>query len=196
MTSPCGDLAIERHRPLRMDVRALFRQECEIWRVDGACFGFQYANVHGDSSFAESVNAAAGDFGKRVTHRNDNACNGGLDDRVGTRRSLAPMAARLKRDIKSRSPSRWSGRGQCMDLRVGLAELLVPTFTNNSAVAHEDGADQRVRFHKSLPSPRKVQGQLHPVCVVHWKRVFFANLSWPCIVSLNVLRVSFDHQPT
>ena len=51
------------------------------------------------------------------------------------------MAARFQRDIQGRAARGVPGGRQRVDFRMSLAELFVPSFANDLAVAHYNCAD-------------------------------------------------------
>ena len=51
-----------------------------------------------------------------------------------------------------------AGRGQGVDLGVGLAVALMPAFADDLPVAHHHGADQRIRLDAAAAPLRQFQG--------------------------------------
>src|SRR2546421_88653 len=68
--------------------------------------------------------------------------------RGGARRGRAVVAARRRADVARRAARRLAGGVEGEDRRVGAAVLLVPAFAGHGAVAHDDGADHRVRLDR------------------------------------------------
>ena len=130
---PRGDLAVERHRRLEQHprpagARVLAEGLVEQPRARGE---LAVGDVDLDALVAQDPQAAAGRpsrSGRRRRRRR--ALMPGGDDRVGARRRLAVVTARLQRDVQRRAGRRSGavGGGDRVDLGVRAAVLLVPAL--------------------------------------------------------------------
>ena len=59
------------------------------------------------------------------------------------------VRAGLERDVERRAAGALARRGERDDLRVRPARPLVPALAHDLAVAHDDGADERVRVRRA-----------------------------------------------
>ena len=71
--------------------------------VERVTFFAQHVLCHRDAVFPQDLHALPRNEGVRVRRPHDHAGNAALDDRVGTRRLLTVMAARLERHIERRA---------------------------------------------------------------------------------------------
>ena len=140
----CGNLAVKRHGPFRVDIRPARGEQLEVRSVLAARQVGAQAKLDRDSGAPQQRGPLPRDLRERVLQGDDDASNPGVEDRVGTRRRLAMVAARLQCHVQRRAPGGISGSSKSVDLGVGVAVLLVPAFADPLTVAHDHGADKRV----------------------------------------------------
>src|SRR5207247_9769731 len=91
----------------------------------------------------------------------DHAPHAGGEERLGARRRLAVMRARLEGDDDGRA-ARAVPRGlKCRDFRVIAPVLRVPAFPDDGPVLQYDGADEGIRRNAPPTPPREVEGAFH-----------------------------------
>lgn len=93
-----------------------------------------------------------GDLGKWIRHRGDDSLDSGRDHRLGARGGLAVVAAWLQSDIECGASGQMTGLPERVDLGMRSTIDFVPALADDPAIAHDDGADHRVRFDPS-PTP-------------------------------------------
>ena len=103
------------------------------------------------------------------------------DERLRARRRLALMAARFERDVDRRARRALAGLGERVHFGVRSAELLVTSFADDLAVAHDHAADHRVRLDGALAAHGQRQRLGHVAVVVvgaacHDSRLIAADL--------------------
>ena len=148
------DLAVERHRRLEQHPRAPDARVLAERLVEQPRGGRELAvgDDDLDALVAQDPQAAAGGLLGRVVGGDDDAPDAGLDDRVGARRRLALVAARLERDVERRAFEVGHPAGlDRVDLGVRAAVDLVPALAEHLAVARDHGADDRVRLDRPEP---------------------------------------------
>ena len=99
------DLAVERHRRLEQHVRAARARVLAERLVEQprAHRRLAVGDHDLDALVAQDAEPAAGRLLRRVVGGDDDARDAGLDDRVGARRRLPVVAARLQRDVQRRA---------------------------------------------------------------------------------------------
>src|SRR5262249_53278513 len=102
-------------------------------------------------------------LGKGVGHGSDDTADAGAQDGIGARRRLAVVAAWFQRHVERGISGRLASRRQGMDLRVGLAETLMPALAYRLAGADDNGADERVWLDLATAPFRQLQGTTHPL---------------------------------
>src|SRR3954471_22548772 len=112
-----GDLAVERHRRLEQHPRPPGTRVLAEGLVDQPRAGGDLAVGDGDldALVAQDPQPAAGGLLGRVVGADHHAGDPGGDDRVGARRRLAVVAARLERDVHRRAASGLAGDAQRVD---------------------------------------------------------------------------------
>jgi len=105
-----------------------------------------------DALVAEDPEAAAGRLRARVVAADDDAAQARRQDRVGARRLVAVVAARLELDVQRRDAEVGvAAVGDRVDIRVRPAVLVVLALAEHGAVADDDGADDGVRTRATEP---------------------------------------------
>ena len=79
------------------------------------------------------------------------------------------MATRLKRHVQGRASGRLAGLSERVDLGMGFAEALMPSFAYGPIFLNDNRSDQRIRFHIAAALVGQIEGAGHPhvVAVVH-----------------------------
>ena len=95
----CGQFAIERHSPFRVNIRTALLQQGQIGCIKPPPCCFADADVNGDARAAQQGDALPRDLGEWVRHGCDDASDAGLDHGIGAGRRLAVMATWLQRDV-------------------------------------------------------------------------------------------------
>src|SRR5206468_133874 len=133
-----GDLAVERHRRLEEHPRppgagVLAERLVGQPRAVGELAA---RDIDLDPLVAQDAEPAAGGLLAGVVAGDDDAPDAGRDDRLGARRLLSLVAARLERDEERRAGEVGApGRLDRRALGVQAAELLVPALAQHLAVA-------------------------------------------------------------
>ena len=146
------DLAVERHRRLEQHPRAphagvLAKRLVEQPRARGE---LAVGEHHLDALVAQDPEPASGGLLGGIVGGDDHAPDARLQDRVGARRRLALVAARLQRHVQRRAGQ--IGEAACLDrvdLRVRGAVFPVPALPEDLAVARHDRAHDRVRLDRA-----------------------------------------------
>src|SRR5581483_931191 len=100
------------------------------------------------------------DDGVRIRGADDDAGDSGCDDLIGTRRRAAVVRARLQRDVERRPARGVAGPLERDRLCVADAVELVPALPHDLAVAHDDGADERVVACLATSALRQIERTL------------------------------------
>src|SRR5262249_20271241 len=107
------------------------------------------------------------DFAKRISKCGDNASDVRLDKRLRARRRLALVAARLQGHIAGGAASLCAGLGESTNLRMRSAELLVPAFADDGAVAHKHSSDEWIGLDRPAAALGEFDGATHEVLRRH-----------------------------
>ena len=73
------------------------------------------------------------------------------------------VRARLERHVERRAPRALAGGPKRVHLGVRLAAALVPALADDLAVAHDDGADERIRIRRPAPALGELERALRCV---------------------------------
>lgn len=112
------------------------------------------------AGLAKPFRTACGDR-IRIADGVHHARDAGREQRIGARRRLSGVIARLQCDKHGRTARAIAGGVQGHNFRVWAAVPRVPSFADNDTVAHHDRPDHRVG--RSLPhaSTREIKGSMH-----------------------------------
>ena len=154
-----GDLAVEAHRGLEDDERAagarVLAERLVLQPRAGGELAAGDVDLH--ALVAQDAEAAPGGLRARVVAADDDARDAGLEDRLGARRRVPVVAARLERDVQRRAVQvRVAARGDRVDLGVRAAVVVVPALAEHRAVARDDGPDERVGAHATAAPLREL----------------------------------------
>ena len=108
----------------------------------------------------------AGDARIGVFERDDYPSHPGIDQCVGTRRSLTPMAAGFEAHIGGSAARRAAGPAQRFGFGMRPAAGLGPAAADDPALADDDATDRRVRPDRAESPPGQRQRQRHPATVI------------------------------
>ena len=145
-----GDAAVERQRELEHHERPPLRNP-RAPRLVLCARGEEVGVLDVDAGRAQDVEASCR-FRVRVTGAGDDFRHARRDERVGARRRRAVVGTRLHRHVQRRAARAPARRLQRDDLGVRAALPLVPALADDLAVAHEHGADDRIRMCRAAPS--------------------------------------------
>ena len=114
------------------------------------------ADIDGDAGRAQPRVARAGNLRIGIFDRRDDPGHAGGDDRVGARRRLAEMRARLERDVEGRAARGLAGAAQGLDLGMRPAAGLGPAAADDPRrppSRDNDRADRGVGPGAAEPAP-------------------------------------------
>jgi len=160
---PRRDLAVERHRRLEQHPGAAYASVLAKGLVEQPrARGELAVGKHDlDPFVAQDPEAATGRLLGRVVGGDDHAPDPRLDDRVGARRGLALVAARLQRHVqRGVGKVLQAARLDRVDLRVRPAELGVPALAEDLLAARDDRADYGVGLDRPHPVARELDRAL------------------------------------
>ena len=170
------DLRIERLCDLEVDVRAAGADVVHEGFVESKRFFLHRAGSDGNARFLKARDAAAADLREGILHRNDDARNPVLDDRVRAGRRLAVVTAGLEVHVERR-PSEDVGRMAAErildrpDLGVGLPVSAVPSLSQNLLfLVHQHRADEGVRAYVARASASQFEAAAHPAGLARFPR--------------------------
>ena len=162
-----GDLSVERHGVLHDHERAPGLYVVEEDLVEGAALVFEHVLGDLDARVAQDLEPLARDERVGVARADDHAREAGGDERVGTRRLLAVVAAGLERDIDGGALRGLGTAGQRVALGVQVADLVVVAGRDDASVADYDRAHHGVGGDVPTALFRKLECAPHVVFVVH-----------------------------
>jgi hypothetical protein len=99
-----------------------------------------------------------GRLGCRIVGGDHDACDAGLEDRLGARGGAAMVGAGLERDVQGGAGRVLAARGERHALRMGLSGGLGYALADHPAVLHEHGPDHRVRTGPAASFGGQVDG--------------------------------------
>ncbi len=154
-----GDLAVERHRRLEQhprapDARVLAKRLVEQPRARRQ---LAVGDDDLDALVAQDAQAAPRGLLGRVVGGDDDAADACREDRVGARRRLALVTARLQRHVQRRVGQIL--HAACLDrvdLGVRGAEAFVPALADHLLAARDDRADDRVGLDRARAVAREL----------------------------------------
>jgi hypothetical protein len=136
-------------------------------------------NLNLDPRFSKDRQPFACYRGKGIQHGGNDPSNASAKDRVGARRRLAVMAARLEGHVE-RGPERlFSGAIQRVHFSMSLPVLFVPAFSNDTAIANDDGANERVGLDMPAAAFGEFEGAQNVIVIGHKKSRNQVNHSLP-----------------
>lgn len=144
------DLSVECHRPLRDHPRRSRFEQLQVGSIQFAGFLLAYTDFNFNARFPQDSYPAAIDLWKWISLCDDDAFDPRLNNRVGTGGRLALVAARLERHKHCCAASRLACLVQGFHFCMRAAEPLVPTFTNDLAISHDQTSHHWVRFNEAF----------------------------------------------
>jgi hypothetical protein len=115
------------------------------------------ADIDGDAGRAQPRVASAGNLRVWIFERRDDPGHARGDDRVGARRRLAVVRARLEGDVEVGAARGLAGAAQGLDLSMRPAAGLGPTAADDprraAIAANNDSADRGVGPSAAEPAP-------------------------------------------
>src|SRR5258706_16383548 len=133
-----SQLTVKCHRRLQRDEWLLRSNPACEWLIEAARLFFAGTRENIDACSAETLKATAGIDGIRIVHGRDDALNARGDDRFRARASAPGVIARFERDVKRRAARLFTGGLQRDDFRVVAPFVLMKTFTDDLALAHDN----------------------------------------------------------
>ena len=116
-----------------------------------------HADCYGEAGRAQPRVTGAGNLRVWIFERRHDAGDARGDDRVGARRRLAVVRARLERDVEVGAARGLAGAAQGLDLRMRPAAGLGPAAADDprlaAIAADNDGADRGVGPGAAEPAP-------------------------------------------
>lgn len=109
-------------------------------RVERAGLGFEHAAGHFNTRLGQTPQALPRHLRVRVLHGSHHPRHTGVDQRFGTGRRAAMVAARLQGDVGAGTAGTLTGLAQGMHFGMRLAGAHVPAFADHFAVAHDHAA--------------------------------------------------------
>ena len=164
----CRDLAVERHRGLEQHPRPPDACMLAEGLIEQPRLGGELAagDDHLHALVAQNPEPAPRRLLGGIVRSDHHPLEPGLNDRVGARRCLSLVTARLQRDIQRRPAQILQTTGlDRVDLGVGATELLVPALTEDLAVAGHHRAHDRIRADRARAVARELNRPLQ-VCSV------------------------------
>ena len=116
---------------------------------------------HGNARGAQLGSTTAIHARVRVAYGVNHAHDAGGDERIGTRRRAAMMAARFKRDVSRRTAGGTTCLAQREDFGMRFTGTRVEAPTDHHAIANDDAAHARIRCRGIKRAARLGNGLAH-----------------------------------
>ena len=159
-----GNAAVQRHRVFHHDKWGLGRNVMEEHLVYGVAFVFQNTGNTRNTGVTQNAQTLSGNERVWIQTADNDTGNFVFENRIGARRRPPGRAAWLERHIERRPLRVEAVAGhvsECVDLGMGLPGLEMVTAADDDAVAHDDGADHRIRAGQPPAHPGEAERLLH-----------------------------------
>ena len=161
VTRSDSGLAVKGHRPLGRDIGEAGGNALQVRRIELGRRASLEPEIDRNPGRTEDRQAATVHAGKRITDCGDDFRNPGLEDRVGTGRRFAVVAARFERHVEGCAPG-LGGILKGHDLGVRASEAGMMAQPDDPTLADQDRANHGIGLDGPSSSFRLGQGQIHP----------------------------------
>ena len=153
--------AIDRHSELQQHRRPTALDARDESRVQALGLVTEQALLHLDARGPQPADPFAVGAWIGIAHRDDDAFDPGLADRVDAGRRAAVMSARLEIGVERRAARGVAGLANRVDLCVRFACRVVVALADDRALAHHDRPDERIRARSPCRSRGEAQRPAH-----------------------------------